>query len=758
MTHDREGSLWVGTEDNGLFRIHGNVVEHYGRTEGLSSDSVWGFLEDREGILWVTTTNGIDSFRDPPITSFSAVQGLALDGVVGVLASRDGTVWVANADALEHIEKNGAVSSIRGGKGLPRDQVSSMLEDHGGNLWVGVYDGLFVLRNGRFQRITEPDHQPFGLISAMAEDTDGNVWAVCFGKTPKLVRVRDFQVRQVFSASQIPFGRVAPDPHGGIWIGTHNRKLVFLHDGMQQKFSVDSDADLRTNDIITQADGSVLAAFDDGIIGLRRGKMQRMTTKNGLPCNTVYSLVEDKRNDWWLNTSCGIVELTDSEVQRWWANPDTVIQTKIYDALDGARPGQAPFNSAGLSPDGRIWFATGVVVQMVDPLKLSQNAPPAETYVESITADRRAFEATRKLELPPNPRDLQINYTSPTFRIPQKVKFRYRLDPYDRDWHDAGVRRQAFYTNLPPGKYSFRVIACNSDDVWNNSAAKLDFSITPAYYQTNWFRALCAAIFLTLLWAAYQWRVRQLAAQFNMRLEERVRERTRIARDLHDTLLQSFQGLLPRFQAAIYKLPEHPAEARQTLESAVDQASQAITEGRDAVQGLRVSTVEKNDLAMAIQSLAEELASADTHQSPPAFQVAVQGTPRNLHPIQRDEVYRIAAEALRNAFRHAQADQIEVELRYDEKNFRLRIRDDGRGIDREVLSGDGREGHFGLHGMRERAKLVGGELAIWSEVDSGTEVELSIPASRAYTKPLRRFWLFEKLSKKDTDAKEKIES
>jgi signal transduction histidine kinase len=338
------------------------------------------------------------------------------------------------------------------------------------------------------------------------------------------------------------------------------------------------------------------------------------------------------------------------------------------------------------------------------------------------------------------------------------VKFRYRLDDYDRDWHEAGTRRQAFYTDLPPGKYSFRVIASNSDGVWNESAARLGFFIAPAYYQTNWFRALCAAAFLALLWVAYQLRVRQLAAQFNMRLEERVSERTRIARDLHDTLLQSFQGVLPRFQAAIYKLPEHPTDARETLEAAVDQASQAITEGRDAVQGLRTSTVEKNDLAMAIRGVAEELASVDSHQSSPAFQVAVQGTPRNLHPILRDEVYRIAAEALRNAFRHAHAHHIEVELRYDEKDFTLRIRDDGKGIHRELLSGDGREGHFGLHGMRERAKLIGGDLAIWSEADSGSEVELSIPEARAYTRSARRFRFFERLSRKDTHAKEKIES
>ena len=207
---------------------------------------------------------------------------------------------------------------------------------------------------------------------------------------------------------------------------------------------------------------------------------------------------------------------------------------------------------------------------------------------------------------------MQINYTSPTFLIPHKVKFRYRLDGYESDWHDAGTRRQAFYTDLPPGRYSFRVIACNSDGVWNESAAKLDFSILPAYYQTNWFRALCATVFLALLWALYELRLRQLARQFNMRLEERVGERTRIARDLHDTLLQSFHGILLHFQTGINLLPEHPAEprtseARKTLEKAMHQAKHAIVEGREAIQGLRSSVVETNDLALAMRTLGKSL-------------------------------------------------------------------------------------------------------------------------------------------------------
>jgi signal transduction histidine kinase len=317
--------------------------------------------------------------------------------------------------------------------------------------------------------------------------------------------------------------------------------------------------------------------------------------------------------------------------------------------------------------------------------------------------------------------------------------------------------REVQYSNLGPGAYQFRVKACNNSGVWNEEGASLGFVIPPMWYQTNWFRAVCAALFVALVWAAYQMRVRQLAYQFNLGLEERVSERTRIARDLHDTLLQSFQAILPLFQAVIYKLPEGAVDARKTLEVAVDRASDAITEGRDAVQALRVSAVEQNDLAQAIRTLGEALASAKTNQSSPRFDVVVEGTSRDLHPILRDEVYRVTAEALRNAFRHAAAQTLEVEIRYDEKYFRLRVRDDGKGIDSDVLSQDGREGHYGLRGMKERAALVSGKLTIWSEADGGTEIELIIPGLRAYTKPTRRFWYFGKRSATESDVNETVE-
>jgi len=732
LMFDRDGNLWVGTVGKGLFRIHGNVADHYDHTSGLSGDSVWALSEDREGIVWAGTTSGIDSFRDPRVATFSPLEGLGLDLAAGILASRDGTIWVANSGSLDHIVK-GNVSSIRKDEGLPGEQVTRLLEDRAGNLWVGVDDGLYLFKDGQFRRIPGPNHQPLGMVIGLIQDIDGNVWAECASNPRKLVRIRDFRVREVFPAPQVPPAwMLAPDPNGGIWIATRKGDLVLFRQGTQQKFSLNPNAkDPSPHHIVAQADGSVLAAFDDGLLGFRGGKVQRMTTKNGLPCDGVISFVQDKEKHWWLYTRCGVVEFSDSELERWWTNPGVVLQTRVYDALDGSQPNVPSFNSSACSPDGRVWFASGIVVQVVDPSRLSQKALPAVTYIESVTVDRKELAVTKSLRLDPHPRDLQINYTSPTFLIPQKVKFRYRLDGYDRDWHEAVTRRQAFYTDLPPGSYTFRVIASNSDGVWNDSAGRLDFSIAPAFYQTIWFRALSVVAFLGLGWALYQLRLRQLAQQFNIRLEERVGERTRIARDLHDTLLQSFHGILLHFQTGINLLPGRPTEAREALEKAMHQAKHAIVEGREAIQGLRSSVVETNDLALAMRTLGEELAA---NSQSVTFQVHVEGTPRDLHPILRDEVYRITGEGIRNAFLHADAQRIEVEIHYGENLLRVRVRDNGKGIDLKLIR-NGPEGHFGLRGMRERAKLVGGKLTVWSELRAGTEVELSIPAARAYTVP-----------------------
>jgi signal transduction histidine kinase len=458
--------------------------------------------------------------------------------------------------------------------------------------------------------------------------------------------------------------------------------------------------------------------------------------------------------------ACGLVRIPRSELEAWASDPRLTIHATVFDSLDGVRSQGFHYGYGAIvakATDGKLWFLPFGGVSVIDPHHLPLNKLPPPVHIEQITADDKPYDVWKGERIPSGIHRLTIDYTALSLTVPEKVHFRYKLEGADPDWREVVNDREVQYTNLGPGRYRFRVLACNNSGVWNEEGASLAFVIPPAWYQTNWFRAACVAAILAMFWGIYRLRVRQLAAQFNMRLEERVSERTRIARELHDTLLQSFQALLLRFQAGINLLRDRPADARTVLENAVDRASQAIAEGRDAIGGLRMSTVEKNDLSAAIKTIAEELARAQDNQSSTPFQVLVEGTPRELHAILRDEVYRLATEALRNAFRHAAAKNVEVEIRYDEKYFRLRVRDDGKGIDPEIVRGDGRERHYGLHGMRERAKLVGGKLTIWTELDSGTEIELTIPGPRAYVKSARPFWYFGKRSATETDEKEKIE-
>jgi len=509
MIEDFDKNLWIATYGNGIYRIHGHEVEHFGRADGLSSDTVFDLYETDDGIVWAATSNGIDNFRDVPVTTFSTSEGLGRDGAGSVMATKDGTVWVANLGTLDFI-RNGAVSSVR----VPGQQVTSLLEDRAGNIWVGVDDGLFIYKDSHFRRIPEPNHLPLGLVVGITEDVDGNIWAECKGAQRRLIRIRDLKVREEFSEPQVPAAKaIAADPKGGIWLGTLTGDLTFFRQGIARTFPLKLKSKHWAYQIAVDPDGSVITASDDGLVMLRAGKVQRLGKENGLPCDEVNGFAVDDYRNLWLKTPCGIVEIASSDVQRWWTHPDAILQARVFGALDGALPGATSFNPAARSPDGRLWFVNNVVLQMIDPSHLSGDGRVSPVYVEDVVADRKQYKPQEGLQLPALTRDLQISYTSPSFLIPQKVKFRYRLVGHDRDWQDAGTRREAFYTELGPGKYRFRVIACNNNGVWNEQGATLDFAIAPAYWQTNWFRALCVVAFLALAYAAYRFRVRHLRRQ-----------------------------------------------------------------------------------------------------------------------------------------------------------------------------------------------------------------------------------------------------
>ena len=731
---DRHGSLWVGTENNGLYRIRDGVAEHYSSTDGLSSNAVGDFYEDREGNLWVATDTGLDMFRDTAVISYSMAQGLFASTIASVLARRDGSIWIGNEGAID-ILRNGE-HSLLSLRGLPGELVGPLFEDHAQTVWVGLDLALLAYRDGRFFEIKRPDGSPLRQNQPLAitEDSDGNIWVR--DSSNHLLRIKnqkiveDIQLSQSLSSAAF----LESDKNGGVWIGA-NGNIARYHAGQFETYSLKDDkGPVLIREMIADTDNSLLISTARGLVRWSNGQTTKLGTRNGLPCEAIYSAIKDDNGSLWLYAKCALLEIEASQVAKWEESPGSQITARVFDAHDGAFPGRQIQRQriSGKAPDGRLWFTNGIMVQMVDPKHFARNEMIPPVAIEDVIADRNVLTAQAGMRVPALTRDLQIDYTALSFSVPQKVRFRYILEGHDTDWQYPGGRRQAFYTDLRPGTYRFRVIACNNDGIWNNDGAAVNFTVAAAWYQTNWFRLSCITVFAVALWALYRLRLRQMTYQFNMRLEERVSERTRIARDLHDTLLQTFHGLLLRFQTVSQLLPARPEEAKQRLDGAIDQAAEAITEGRDAVQGLRSSTVETNDLAVAIRTIGKELAADESNQSSAAFQVEVEGTPRNLHPILRDEVYRLAGEALRNAFKHAQPQRIEVEIWYDERQLRVRVRDDGKGIDPKHLNEDGRPGHYGLRGMRERAKAIGGKLEVWSNVESGTEIELTIPANTAY--------------------------
>jgi ligand-binding sensor domain-containing protein/two-component sensor histidine kinase len=739
LLRDRNGGLWIGTADRGLLHVHQGRTDAFVQSEGLSSDSVGRLFEDREGNIWVATSDGLDRFRDFAVPTISLKQGLSYAVVGSVLAARDGSVWLGTRDGLDRWN-DGQITIYRKRSGLPDDYVESLFQDDRGRIWVSTLRGFAYLENGRFVPVSGVPGQ---YAHSIAGDNAGNLW---ISHDQSLFHLLEGSVIE-----RIPWARLGRNDfayalledsvQGGLWLGFLQSGVGYFKDGQVRASytSADGLGDGFVNGLRLDQDGTLWAATQGGLSRVKNGRVATLTSKNGLPCDTVHGVMEDDAHTLWLYMACGLVRITRTELDAWANDPNRMIQAMVLDSSDGVRSHAIPVSNfsprVAKSTDGKLWFAQFDGVSVIDPRHLPFNKLPPRVHIEQITADRKTYDGPSNLRLPPLIRDLEIDYTALSLVAPEKIRFRVKLEGRDPDWKDVGNERKAFYNDLPPRNYRFRVAASNNSGVWNEAGASFDFSIDPAYYQTTWFRASCVAVFLVLLWALYRLRLHQIAQQFNTRLDER----TRIARELHDTLLQSFHGLMFRFQAVRNMLPRRPEEAMEALDGALERTEQAITEGRDAIQGLRSSTVVTNELAQAVTALgnemSREMASQDSAhysaQNSARFHVVVEGPPQDLHPILRDEVYAIAREAVRNAFRHALAHNIEVDITYSKSLLRLRIRDDGKGIDSGFVA-EGRTGHYGVQGMRERAKRIGGKLDVWTGTGAGTEIELSIPGSIAY--------------------------
>lgn len=730
LLFDRDNTLWVGTANQGIYRIGPSRIDHFGVSDGLSADAVSAFCEDREGNIWAVTTMGVDKFRPMQVITVSSRQGLSADEVDAVVASRSGAIWISNANALDRID-NGAVKSYRQRDGFPGESPTALFEDSRGRLWVGVDDGVALFESERFRRIASP--KPTGPMLQFAESPDSTVWGLTATLPSRLLRMNGTEILDsILPPEGYRFSGLAAATDGSLWLTLSSRASVNcdLARYANERWEIiplhNPTYTGQCRELVLADSHTVLAAESNGIDLWHDGVVRKLGVEDGLPCANTYGMALDAGGNLWLSCQCGLVVVESRQLLEWLKTPTKKPRFRLLDSSDGVVTGPAEFHPrVSVGTDGKVWFANSIELQSVDPKHWIRNPVITPVHIQTLQGDGRPYALSAPIALPALTRNVQIDFTAPSFVIPQRVQFRYRLDGWDTEWQRPLGRRQALYSNLRPGKYRFSVLASNDDGLWNVKGDSLEFAIAPAYYQTWWFRLLCAAGILMLLQAAYAYRLRLAKAEIQQRLAGRLTERERIARDIHDTLLQSVQGLVFKFGAVADATPSDSA-VRNKLEGLLTEADDVIAEGRARVRGLRG----EDDVAV---NLADQLGAhgSGRPQSSAAFEVTIVGHPLALNPVAADEVLNIAREAINNAFKHAEARHIEAEIIYDTKTFGLKVRDDGKGMERAIAE-LGRTGHWGVVGMRERAKSLGAKFTVWSRLGSGTEIELTVPAATAY--------------------------
>ena len=757
---DHEGGLWIATSDDGLRHIaapdlqKGNIdesssaMDSFTTKDGLSGSYVLSILEDRQHNIWVTTISGLDRFRKTDLVPV-ALPDKFNQTFSCLIAGDDGDAWLGNQLSLMRIHE---------GRADPQPTAPGILQfafrDAAGAIWWIGDGGFYSLRGGKYLRRPLPPMLPKGyqnLRMAAVEDSSGALWMAARGEGLFYWNAGKWQK---IDAPQ-NLNLLAPttaylDSKGRVWVGYGEGGIAIIDHAKIVKMIPENDVPSLGIGVIYSRGLHLWVTGGGGLSYFDGTHFQRVVPFDAKRFVRVLGVEETADGSLWIIENRGVIQIPAAEVRHFLSDFSYPVKYRLFDASDGLlssfkSPGSSNQREA-LGTDGKLWFVTARNLFWLDPAHLlPPDTVPPPVVIRSFGASGAPVLSLEDLRLPARTTDVQIGYTALDLALPEKLQFRYMLEGVDKNWKDAGTRRDAFYTRLGPGKYHFRVIACNRDGVWNQQGAALGFSIAPAWFQTDWFYAFCVCAFLLLLWLLFQLRSRQLRRQFNATIDARVDERTRIARELHDTLLQSFQGALFQFQAA-RKLSLRGADnATEAMNEAIHAAEQGITEGRDAIRDLRPESATQRSLPELLRDAGGELATALKLSGPvPEIHVIVEGDPQPMPPVLQTEVYQICREVIRNAFAHAAATRIEVEIRYDPTQLCLCIRDDGKGMEPSILKSGGLPGHFGLPGMRERAERVGARLDFWSEIGAGTEVQLTVPASLAYQKRRhgRRFRFF----------------
>ncbi|HEX5226793.1 MAG TPA: two-component regulator propeller domain-containing protein [Bryobacteraceae bacterium] len=768
LLQDRHGNLWVGGSFGLIARSPDGALRRYTMEDGLPAQFVRCIWEDRDGNLWAGTDAGLARLENGRFASSPLANSREREWVRCIFEDSEGNLWVGMNTGLNRL-RNDLFSMYDESEGLPSNEPTAVFQDHRGTVWVGFHEGgLMQMVDGKPSRVyTQKDGLPSNDIFSIREDRAGDLLIAARGgpsrlhdghfvnpawKDPLNRRVAfDFiEDRSGREWVATPAGvieletggrsriaiqggsQINNDPvvllethDGALWAGTYGEGLWRVSNGKLRLYTVDDG--LSSNQIrslVEDPDGSLwIGTFGGGLDLLRNGKFFHVTARDGLLSDNVSHIEDDGHGTLWLSTTRGICRVRKQDIRDLIAGKIHAVVPVNYGVADGLRSAQCapgyPASGGGTkSSDGRLWFPTSQGLAVLDPNE--KPAAPAAPVVHllEVMVDGRPIPLTAGAELAPGRGRMEFRYAGIFLSAPERVRYSYRLDGLDKEWITSVARRVTNYNSLPHGTYRFTVRAAVPNGP--SGETSLAFELLPHFYETGWFRYLCAALAAAGIWGLYKMRLRQIRQRFSLVLEER----GRLAREIHDTLAQGFVGISSQLDAVALTLDRQVDIARKHLELARKMVRHSLTEARRSVMDLRASALEGHDLPAALSQAAHQW----TAGSPVQVRVDVEGESRPLPEETEQHLLRIAQEAVTNAVKHASASQVNIHLEMANRMLSLRVADNGRGFEQEeAFSEVG--GHFGLLGMRERAERLGGELRLHSEPGQGTEVAVTVPLS-----------------------------
>jgi signal transduction histidine kinase/ligand-binding sensor domain-containing protein len=763
---DDDGSVWVGT-DRGLVRVTTSGIVRVALPRQLGIVPVLALLRDRDANVWLAAgSHGVIRLRGGDVAWLRDWDVRSRGMATALFEDRERNVWIGTSRSVERM-RDGTFATYSGLQALPSDRIGPVYVDGRGRPWFASTErGLFELRGDQPRAVAVAD-----LERDVVYSLDGQGSTVWVGRryggltrveiTPLGVSAVRYTERDGLAQDSVYVVHVTGD--GAVWAGTLSGGASRLRNGLFETFSTANGLVSNSVQAITSSTSDVWIGTPDGASRRSGGQWRSYRIAQGLPSNDVVSLLIDRDGHVWAGTAAGLAVLRaggthfealsgvkdlvlslleDGTGTLWMATADRLLRAprvglldgqvdaiSEYDASDGLISHESVRRQRTLAADarGRVWFASTGGLAVADPARFTSASVPAVPRIVSVEADGVPRGVVDPIRVAANPRRLSFSFAAVSLALPERIRYRYRLDQFDRDWSSPSAEQTAAYTNLAPGRYTFRVMASDSAGRWTGGERAVSVEVLPAVWQTLSFQAVLFVGAGLVIWVIYRLRLNQVERQLRLRFEERLGERVRIAQDLHDTLLQGFLGASMHLHVVAQQVPED-TPAREKLAQVQRLMGRVIDDGRDAIRGLRAPDRGAGDLEHALEGAADELGVPEST----VFGVTVEGRPSELNPLARDEAYRIGREALANAICHARAHAIDVTLAYRADRFVLIVRDDGRGIGDEAIVASGRDGHWGLAGMRERAATMGATLDVRSRVGAGTEIELSIPSSVAF--------------------------